>query len=181
MEERIRVHDLYFKSYLPAERIQARVAEIGQQLSEKYQGRHPLFIGILNGAFVFAADLVRTLPFDCEIQFVRLSSYAGTQSTGQVKTLLGMDRDITQRPVIIVEDIVDTGRTLYQFKRDLLKLEPRSVEIVSLLFKPEALEFPLEVDYIGFSVPPRFLIGYGLDYNGLGRNLPGIYQLDTTP
>ena len=173
----IRAHDLTFKPFLSEERIQERVAELGQQITNDYRGKKPLFIGILNGAFIFTSDLVRACDLTCETTFIKLSSYEGLNSTGDVTTLIGMDIDLKGRDVIVVEDIIDTGRTLSRFLAELKKLEPASVKLASLLVKPEALQHHIPVDYKGFDIPNKFVIGYGLDYDGEGRNLGGVYQL----
>jgi hypoxanthine phosphoribosyltransferase len=134
-------------------------------------------LGILNGAFIFAADLLRGMTIECELTFIKLSSYRGTGTTGKVQTVLGLDMDLTGRHIIIVEDIVDTGLTLHNFLSSLANDKPASVAIASAFFKSEALQHPLSINYLGFDIPDKFIIGYGLDYDGLGRNLPDVYQL----
>ncbi|MEM9822723.1 MAG: hypoxanthine phosphoribosyltransferase [Bacteroidota bacterium] len=176
----VKAHDLQFELYLSAEQIQQRVKALGLELTTRFQGKDPVFISILNGGFIFAADLTRACTIDCEISFIKLSSYQNTSSTGKVVTLIGLDAEVKGKEVIIVEDIVDTGETLTQFLKELNKYKPASITLVSLLVKPEALQERLEVDYVGFNIPNKFVIGYGLDYNGVGRNLPGIYQLVKT-
>ncbi len=178
MANRIQLHDLYFKPYLSEAAIQSRVRELGQQIQLDYAGQQPLFIGILNGAFMFAADLARACNMDADFAFVRLKSYEGTSSSGQVITMIGLKAPIAGRHLILVEDIIDTGRTLHAFLPQLQEQGPASVRIAALLSKPAAREHPLEADYTGFEIPNRFVVGYGLDYNELGRNLPAIYQLD---
>lgn len=173
----ITVNNLQFKPFIAAETIQQRIDELGVALRERYAGQRPLFIGILNGAFIFTADLVRAAELECEVTFMRLSSYAGLQSTGQVTTNLGLDIEIKDRHVILVEDIIDSGRTLYELSKKMLEQGPASVAIATLLLKPDALQFPLEADFVGFSIPSKFVIGYGLDYNQAGRELKEIYQL----
>lgn len=174
---RIRIQDLEFEEYLSAERIRQKVLELGQRIAEDYADAPPLFLAVLNGAFVFAADLVRATPLPTQISFVKLSSYDGLQSSGEIKSLIGIDPDVIRdRDIIVVEDIVDTGRTLRAFIGQLKRARPRSVRIASLLLKPEALEAPLHIDYLGFSIPPAFVIGYGLDFDEHGRQLPAIYQ-----
>lgn len=177
MMEKLKLHDLHFEPFISAERIQGRIREMGQELSRRYRGRNPVFVAILNGAFVFAADLVRACDINCEVTFVKLSSYAGLRSSGRINEVIGLEMDIRDRPVLIVEDIIDSGRTLADFVPRLQSLGPASVEIICFLSKPEALECDLTIDMIGFEIPDRFVVGYGLDYNGLGRNLPDIYQL----
>ncbi len=173
----VRAHDLTFKPFLSEEKIQNRVAELGDQINNDFKGKKLVFIGILNGAFIFLADLVRACNLTCETTFIKLSSYHGTESTGSVTKLIGMDIDLKGRDVIVVEDIIDTGKTLYQFLKELKELEPSSIRLASLLVKPEALQHEISVDYKGFDIPNKFVIGYGLDYNGEGRNLKSIYQL----
>jgi len=173
----LRVHDKTFKPYLSAESIREKVDELAARLSRDYAGKNPVFIAILNGAFIFAADLFKAIDFDAEISFIKLASYKGTKSTGQVITAIGMDIELFDRHVVILEDIVDTGKTLHQFLPQLWHQQPASLRVVALLHKPEAMVFPLKVDYAGFEIPNKFVVGYGLDYNGLGRNHPAIYQL----
>jgi len=173
----LRVHDKTFKPYLSAESIREKVDELASRLSRDYAGKNPVCIAILNGAFIFAADLFKAIDFDAEISFIKLASYKGTKSTGQVITAIGMDIELFNRHVVILEDIVDTGKTLHQFLPQLWHQHPASLRVVALLHKPEAMVFPLKVDYAGFEIPNKFVVGYGLDYNGLGRNHPAIYQL----
>ncbi len=176
-ESIIQLHDLQFRPYLLAADIQARVQELGRTIKKRYADQNPLFLGVLNGAFVFAADLLRACDFDCEISFIKLSSYRGTQSTGDVATLIGLEQSIAGRHVIVIEDIVDSGRTMHALLPDLKKMGVASAEVCTLLVKPEALEFDLDIRYSGFEIPSKFVVGYGLDYDELGRNLPDIYQL----
>jgi hypoxanthine phosphoribosyltransferase len=173
----IKLHDKTFDTYLSAESIQEKVTEIAGNISRDYKGRKPLFIAVLNGSFMFAADLFRHLTIDAEICFIKLASYKGMKSTGQIITAIGLDQDVFQRDIIIIEDIVDTGKTLYEFLPKLHHQQPASLKIAALLHKPEATIFPLEIQYLGFSIPDKFVVGYGLDYDGLGRNLKEIYQL----
>ena len=173
----IQVLDKKFQPYIKAQQIQEQVGKLAQQINIDYAGKCPLFIAILNGSFMFAADLFKELTIDAEICFIKLASYKGTKSTGNVITSIGLDESLKNRHVIVVEDIVDTGKTLYEFLPQLLNQQPSSLKIAALLHKPEALAFPLTIDYLGFNVPNKFLLGYGLDYDGLGRNLKEIYQL----
>lgn len=173
----IRVHDKEFEPYLTAEQISTRTKEIAAQLNKEYIGKKPLFIAILNGSFIFAADLFKELTIDVEVCFIKLASYKGTRSSGQVITAIGLDTDIFGREVVIVEDIVDTGKTLNEFLPQLEHQQPASMKIVALLHKPDATVFPIPIDYLGFSIPNKFVVGYGLDYDGLGRNLREIYKL----
>jgi hypoxanthine phosphoribosyltransferase len=173
----IQVHDKQFEPYLAANTISERIKSLAAQLSADYTGRKPLFIAILNGSFMFASDLFKELTIDAEICFIKLASYKGTKSTGHVITAIGMDMDIFGREVVILEDIVDTGKTLSEFLPQLKHQQPASMKIVALLHKPEATVFPIKIDYLGFSIPNKFVVGYGLDYDGLGRNIREIYKL----
>jgi hypoxanthine phosphoribosyltransferase len=173
----IKVHDKTFDIYLPEAQIQEKIKELAEQINKDYEGKKPLFIAILNGSFMFAADLFKYINIEAEICFIKLVSYKGMKSSGHVVTAIGLDEDIFGREIIIVEDIVDTGKTLTEFLPQLNHQQPASLKIAALLHKPEALKFPLEIDYIGFTIPNKFVVGYGLDYDGLGRNLKEIYQL----
>lgn len=177
MDKTIKLHDLNFKPFISEKEIEKRILEIGTEITQKFKGKKPLFIAILNGAFVFAADLVRACEIDSEIVFIRLMSYHGLESTGTVKTVIGLDQDLEGRDLIIVEDIVDSGQTMHNFLQDLKEKNPASITIATLLLKPGALQFPIEPDYVGFEIPTKFVVGYGLDYDGLGRNYRAIYQL----
>jgi hypoxanthine phosphoribosyltransferase len=173
----IQVLDKKFQPYIKAARIQEEIARLGARINADYAEKNPLFIAILNGSFMFASDLFKELTVDAEICFIKLASYKGTKSTGNVVTSIGLDESLKGRHVIIVEDIVDTGKTLFEFLPQLVNQQPASLKIAALLHKPEALAFPITIDYLGFSVPNKFLLGYGLDYDGHGRNLKEIYQL----
>jgi len=173
----IKVIDKTFEPYITAQQIHEQIAKLAAQLNEAYKDKRPLFIAILNGSFMFAADLFKELTIDAEICFIKLASYKGTRSTGNVITSIGLDEPLNGRHVVIVEDIVDTGKTLHEFLPQLVSQQPASLKIAALLHKPEALKYPLTIDYLGFNVPNKFLLGYGLDYDGLGRNLKEIYTL----
>ncbi len=173
----IQVKDKSFVPYLTAAEIQEQVKRIATDINSDYAGMCPLFIAILNGSFMFAADLFKELTIEAEICFIKLASYKGTKSTGQVITSIGLDESLKGRHVIIVEDIVDTGKTLHEFLPQLINQQPASLKIAALLHKPEALAYPVPIDYLGFNVPDKFLLGYGLDYDGLARNLKEIYSL----
>ena len=177
MKKLITANNLTFERFIHHQDIAERIKILGQQISEKYRGQKPLFIGVLNGSFMFIADLLRHCEVECEVAFVRLSSYKGTQSTGKIETVYGLEMSIVDRQIIVVEDIVDSGRTLHYFLEFIKQQQPSSVELATLLFKPEAVQFQVKLDYIGFEIPDKFVIGYGLDYDGLCRNLPDIYQL----
>lgn len=173
----IKVHDKSFEIYLSEETILKRVKELAATISSDYAGRRPLFIAILNGSFMFASDLFKQLTIEAELCFIKLASYKGMKSSGNVVTSIGLEDDLFGKDVIIVEDIVDTGKTLHNFLPKLLHQQPHSLRIASLLHKSEATEYPLELNYIGFDIPNKFVVGYGLDYDGLGRNLKEIYQV----
>ena len=173
----IKVHDKNFETFLSEETIQKRVKEIATAINTDYKGKKPLFIGILNGSFMFASDLFKNLTVDAEICFIKLISYQGTKSTGNVVTSIGLMEDLHGRDVVLIEDIVDTGKTLAQFLPQLEHHHPASLKIASLLHKPAAMIHPIKIDYLGFTIPNKFVIGYGLDYDGLGRNIKEIYQL----
>lgn len=173
----IKLHDKYFEPYLSSSQISARVAELAAALDRDYSDKRPLFVAVLNGSFIFAADLFRILTIEAEICFVRLASYRGLKSTGPVATAIGLDIPIANRHVVVLEDVVDSGNTLNAFLPQLSSEKPASLKIASLLYKPESAIFPLDIDYMGFSIPSGFVVGYGMDYDGLGRNLPEIYRL----
>ena len=173
----IQVLDKKFQPYIKAQEIREQVADLAARINKDYAGKKPLFIAILNGSFMFASDLFKELTIEAEICFIKLASYKGTKSTGNVITSIGLDEPLKDRHVVIIEDIVDTGKTLYEFLPQLLNQQPASLKIAALLHKPDALAFPITIDYLGFKVPDKFLLGYGLDYDGLGRNLKEIYQL----
>jgi len=173
----IEVHNRVFEPYLSAAEIQGQVRRIAAEIKKDYEGKKPLFIAILNGSFMFSSDLFKELDMEAEICFIKLASYKGTKSSGQVISAIGLDTDVKGRHVVILEDIVDTGKTLTSFLPQLTNQLPASLKICVLLHKPEAMEYPLHIDYIGFTIPNRFVLGYGLDFDGLGRNIPELYQL----
>ena len=173
----LKVHDKEFVPYISAKEIEKEVAKVAAEINRDYEGKNPLFIAILNGAFIFAADLFKQINLEAEICFIKLASYKGVKSTGKVITAIGLDAEIYNRDVIIVEDIVDTGKTLSQFLPTLEHQHPASLKITSLLHKPSATIHEIKIDYLGFTIPDKFVLGYGLDYDGLGRNIKEIYQL----
>ena len=174
----ITVHNKVFIPYLSEAIILGKIKELAAQLHNDYAGKKPLFIAILNGSFMFASDLFKELDFEAEICFIKLASYKGTKSSGQVLTAIGLDTDITNRHVVILEDIIDTGKTMNEFLPQLRNQQPASLKVAVLLHKPEAAVFPVNIDYCCFSIPNKFVLGYGLDFDGLGRNIRELYQLD---
>ncbi len=173
----VTVHDKFFQPYITREAISKRVAELGRQIDEDYSGLNPLFLSVLNGSFIFAADLFRAITIEAEISFIKLASYKGTSSTGHVITAIGMEESLHNRHIIVLEDIVDTGKTLSSFMPELRQRNPLSLKIATFLTKPEARQYDITPDYVGFEIPNKFVVGYGLDYDGHGRNLPELYQL----
>ena len=173
----VKIKDKTFKTSITEAEIKERVKQLAAQISHDMEGKNPLFLGVLNGAFIFAADLMREITIPCEISFVKLASYQGITSTGKVHEVLGINEDLTDRHVIIVEDIVDTGRTMRQMIESLGTRHPASVHICALFVKPDKLETELDIDYVCFSIPNDFIVGYGLDYDQQGRNLKEIYTL----
>jgi hypoxanthine phosphoribosyltransferase len=174
----ITIKDKSFSLSIPSDLIQKRIVELGKQINADYKDKRPLFISVLNGAFLFTADLFKQLNIDCEISFLRVSSYeGGVASTGQLRNLLWVNEDITNRHVILLEDIVDKGETASFILEELYKQKPADIRIATLLLKPNALKYDLKIDYVGFEIPNDFIVGYGLDYDGLGRNLGNIYKI----
>ena len=174
----IKILDKEFRPYISSERLAQEIKRLAQEVEQQMQGKRPLFISILNGSFMFASDFVRAYQGECEIAFVRFSSYEGMQSTHKVKQLLGLPKDIAGRDVVVIEDIVDTGNTLEEIYNLFADKQVASLRIMTLFFKPEAYKKDLPIHHIGFSIPNRFIVGYGLDYDELGRNLPEIYKLN---
>ncbi len=173
----VTVKDKTFVLSLAAETIQKRIVQLAVQIKKDMNGETPMLVCVLKGSFMFAADLFRNIEGDAEITFIRVSSYSGTASTGEVKSVVGITENLEGRSVIIVEDIVDTGDTAVYLIDELKKHGPARIAFASLLLKPKALRHPVKIDYIGFEVPNDFLVGFGLDYDGLGRNLNDIYKL----
>ncbi len=173
----IEIEDKTFEILLEEEAIQKRIRLVGIQLNVDYEDKCPVLIGVLNGSFIFMADLLKEMEVACEIGFVKVSSYEGTESTGSIKEFIGLPENLTGRHVVIVEDIVDTGLTLQHILEQVSKQHPASVSICALLYKPAAVRAPIEeLQYVGFEIPNEFVVGYGLDYNGLGRNLRCVYR-----
>ena len=171
----IKLHDKSFSPFISKEKIENEISRVARQINKDYQGKKPLLVGILNGSILFFSDLLKQLDIECEVAFLRVSSYKGTETTGNVKKVLGLDKDINNTDVIIVEDIVDTGITLENIFKDLSSNNPKSLKVATLLFKPKAYTKNYPIDYVGFEVGNEFLVGYGLDYDEIGRNLDEIY------
>ncbi len=177
MEERLQIADRTFELFLEEQDILQGVERVAAELNEELEGKNPLFLSVLNGAFLFSADLFKHLDIDCEISFVKVASYHGTTSTGTVKQLVGLNEALEDRTVVILEDIVDTGNTLKSILRSLHEHHPKEVRVATLLFKPDAYRGERTIEHRALEVPDDFLVGYGLDYDGKGRNLRDIYKL----
>jgi hypoxanthine phosphoribosyltransferase len=175
--QKVSIGNRTFELFISNEQINHRIQEMASLLNQKYQGLSPVFISILNGSFMFTGDLLKKINIPCQLTFVKLASYSGISSSGQVKELVGLAEDIGDRHIVILEDIVDTGLTVRSIIDQLHTRRPASISVVTLLQKPDCLKVDIEVDYAGFSIPDKFVVGYGLDLDGYGRNLPDIYQL----
>ena len=173
----VQIKDKRFKTFISEDEIQQRVKAVADKINHDMEGKKPLLLAVLNGSFVFAADLMRHITIPCEISFVKLASYEGTVSTGKVVEVMGLNEDITGRDIIIVEDIVDTGKTMERMLDTLGTRNPNSLHICTLLLKPEKLKIPLNIEYAAMEIPSDFIVGYGLDYDQEGRNLRDIYTL----
>lgn len=172
-----KIHDLQFEKFLDAKEIENRVQEMGQQLTERFRNKKIVSVGILNGAFIFMADLLRHCDLEIECRFLRVKSYEGTSSTGKLTVENPEQLEVHNRDVLIIEDIVDSGLTIYQLLKLLKEKQPASITIASFLHKPSAIVHSVEIDFVGFTIPDEFVVGYGLDYDGLGRNLPDLYKI----
>lgn len=177
MTKKVKVLDKEFAISIPNSEILERIQDVAKKINADLKGKDVIFMGILNGSFMFAGDLFKFIDIDCQITFLKLASYQGTSSSGKVKRLIGLNEDIKDKTVVVIEDIVDTGITLDNIKKQLLGYEPAEIKFATLLFKPNAYQKDIELDYVGFSIPNDFIIGYGLDYNGFGRNLADIYKI----
>ncbi len=176
--KQVKILDKKFKLYIPYEKIRSEVEKIAEHMNNDLNGKNPLFICILNGSFMFAAELFKRINLlDSEITFVKLASYEGEKTTGKVKQLIGINENIEGRTVVVLEDIVDTGITIDNILKQLQELKPKEVKIATLLLKPDALQKKVQLDYVGLEIPNDFIVGYGLDYNGYGRNLLDIYSV----
>lgn len=177
MKNKVTIGDKSFGIYLDHEQIQKEIQRIAELINERYANETPLFVSILNGSFMFTSDLLKRIEIPCQVTFLKMASYEGTATSGQVKQLVGLNEDIRGRRVIVLEDIVDTGLTMRTIIDQLTAMQAASVEVATLLFKPEALKNPIDIHYVCFEIPEKFVVGYGLDLDGIGRNLPHIYQL----
>jgi hypoxanthine phosphoribosyltransferase len=177
MPETWKLKDKTFEKYIRNDDLQAKVNELSKRINTELYGKKPVFVVVLNGAFIFASDLLKGITLDCEIAFVKLSSYQGTQSSGVVQQIIGLDLDLKGRTIVVIEDIVDTGLTLERFMLTLREMQPAEVKIATCLLKPDAFKSKFPIDYMCFSIPNDFVVGYGLDYDGLGRNSRDIYKI----
>jgi hypoxanthine phosphoribosyltransferase len=175
MSSVVQIKDIHFEISIPSEQILKEVKRIAEEINRDLDGKNPIFLVILNGAFMFASDLMKEISIPCEISFVKLASYHGTQSTGKVKELIGLHENLENRTVVVVEDIVDTGITMSKIIHALKTKRPKEIHIATFFNKPEALQKPVKLDYVGMHIPNDFIVGYGLDYDGYGRNLKDIY------
>lgn len=173
----IHLHDKTFELFIAAEEIDFAVANMAKQMDDDFFDETPIFIGVLNGSFMVMSDLMKHYKGMCEVSFVKMSSYNGLQSTNSVKELIGINENLEGRTVVIVEDIVDTGNTIEELKAIFKEKKVKHLKIATLFFKPDAFKKDIKIDYIGIRIPDKFIVGYGLDYDGLGRNLPDVYQL----
>ena len=178
MTRRVTIFDKTFVTSIPEEEILKRVKAVAERINKDFEGKTPIFLAVLNGAFMFAADLMREVTIPCEISFVKLASYQGTTSTGTIKEVMGINEDLSGRHVIIIEDIVDTGTTIVELKKKLLERGAKDVRICTMLLKPEVFKNRCPLDYVGAEIPNKFIVGFGLDYDELGRNLKDIYVLE---
>jgi len=172
----MKIKNLEFEQFISEATVQARVKELAAEINKSYSGKTPLFLPILNGSFIFASDLIKEITIPCKVSFVKVSSYNGVVSTGQLKSLIGLEESLFQQDILIIEDIVDTGLTLEKIVAELKTLGTKSVEVVALLRKRASREKGLTVKYVGFEIEDEFALGYGLDYDGFGRNLKDIYR-----
>ena len=177
-EQLIKLKDKYFKPFISSGEIAAAVEKVAKEIAEDFKDETPVFICVLNGAFMFTSDLLKAYPHNCEVSFVKLSSYRGLSSTGIVKTLLDIPDNIEGRSVVIIEDIIDTGRTLKELFHLFSEVHVKQLKIAAMFHKPDVYEGEYKIDYVGMDIPDKFIVGYGLDYNEMGRNLPEVYQIE---
>ena len=175
--KQVTIEDKTFGIYIQDKEIQQAIQKIANEMNVLYADKKPIFISVLNGAFMFTADLLKKIEVPCELSFIKLSSYSGTTSTGTVKEIVGLQEEISGRDVIVIEDIIDTGITMQKIISQLESRNPASIRIATLLLKPDSVKVSVNPDFVCFSIPDKFVVGYGLDLNGIGRNLPDIYQL----
>ncbi len=173
----VKILDKEFELFIPEQEIYRAIDTLAQKITDDLGDSDPIFLGILNGSFLFAAELLKRVKFPCTISFLKLASYQGTASTGKVKRLIGINEDIKDKTVIVLEDIIDTGLTMQQIKKQLIGYEPKEIKVVTLFFKPEAYQTNDHIDYIGMEISNDFIVGFGLDYDGYGRNLTNVYKL----
>ena len=173
----VKIKDKTFQTSISEAEIKQRIHELGARINKDMEGKNPLFLSVLNGAFMFTADLMREITIPCEISFVKLASYQGVLSTGKVREVIGLNEDISGRTVVVVEDIIDTGRTMHQMLDSLQTRNPEAIHLCTLFVKPDKIEEPLDIEYAAFTIPNDFIVGYGLDYDQQGRNLREIYTL----
>ena len=173
----VQILDKKFREFIPEKKIQEKINELAVQINSDFSGKEVVFIGVLNGAFMFASDLFKKIDLKAQITFIKLASYTGTSSTGAIKELIGWNEDLRNKSVIILEDIVDTGATLEHTINNLIIRNVREIKVAALLFKPVSFNKQTHIDYIGFEIPNDFVVGFGLDYNGFGRNLPSVYKI----
>ncbi len=173
----IQIHDKHFVPFISRKELDFAVASMAKQVENDFGDEVPLFVGVLNGAFMVVSDFMKHYSRPCEVSFVKMSSYEGTSTTNEVKELIGLNQDLSGRSVVVIEDIVDTGNTVAELKKIFKAKGVRSFKIATLFFKPDAYTQDIKLDYVGIRIPNKFIVGYGLDYDGLGRNLPEIYQL----
>jgi hypoxanthine phosphoribosyltransferase len=175
--KKIQIKDKTFETYLTEAQIKERIEELGVQIGDDFKGEELVLLGVLNGSFVVMADLVRAIPIPLTCEFIKISSYSGMESTGKVMEVIGIPPSIASKNVLVVEDIVDTGNSMAYLMKQLAAYKPKRIAIATLLFKKEAFLFNYPLDYVGFEIPNKFVVGFGLDYDGEGRNFPDIYQL----
>lgn len=175
--ESVKVRDKEFDLFIPEAEILKAISTIAEQMNKDLEGKDPLFVCVLNGSFMFAGELMKRVTIPSEISFVRMASYQGTQSTGKIKEIYGLEEDVKGRTLVIIEDIVDTGHTMSLILDQLAADEPKEIKIATLLFKPKALKTDVKIDYVALEIPNDFIVGFGLDYDGYGRNLPDIYKI----
>jgi hypoxanthine phosphoribosyltransferase len=171
----ITLQDKTFEKYIDRKSIRKAIVKMGKNLSKEFKKEHPVFVCVLNGSFMFAADLVREFSYPCTMSFIKLSSYKGMLSAGKVETLIGINEDICNKTVVVVEDIIDSGLTIAKIIKELKKHKPKRIIVTTLFFKPDACKKKVKIDYIGIKIPDKFIVGFGLDYNGMGRNYKNIY------